>query len=545
MTSPTATDVLEGRAKWSLEMCNCLDGLRSLPDCSLDSMVTDPPGGIGFMGREWDSNKGGHQQWIDWLTGIMREALRVLKPGAHILVWSIPRTSHWTGTAIERAGFEVIDNIDHVFGSGFPKYVNVSKAIDWHFFLEWCRAERWPAELRLRARREWRHSPKRSKLRQRLDRILQHRGGFTRPVVSTYTAGGNAGTPTSEKGGTFVVGAENSDAVELTRTTGATPEAIEWDGWATALRPSREIWWLARKPLEGTIAKTAMKHGCGGLNVDGCRIARNASLERGAAWAASAKTKAPDAEKIAAPPGQGIQQHPLGGWPGNMVLTHDARCTVAGEGSESRRIFGPLVDNPPRVATGLMRTTRTIGTTKDATTLWSCTPTCPCQTMGHEGVQSLARYFNQLTWSPQDDPAWTGYRYVTKPSTAERELGCEHLPKRTAGELCDREDGSAGLTARAGAGRTSTGRANHHPTVKPIELMRWLCRLVTPRGGVVLELFAGSGTTVMSAILEGFRCVAYELTPEYEPIIRARVAWAEQEHRIATAQLSLFDEVSP
>jgi site-specific DNA-methyltransferase (adenine-specific) len=159
---------------------------------------------------------------------------------------------------------------------------------------------------------------------------------------------------------------------------------------------------------------------------------------------------------------------------------------------------------------------------------------------GHQDSGTAARYFNQTRWSEQDNPEWPGFQYIPKAATSEREAGCEALPKRTAGELCDREEGSAGLTARAGAGRTSKGRANFHPTVKPLALMRWLCRLVTRKDGVILEPFTGSGTTLMAAIVEGFRCVAFELTAEYEPIIRARAAWAEREREIATCQIELF-----
>ncbi len=101
--------------------------LRDLPDCSVDSIVTDPPAGIGFMGKAWDSDKGGRAQWIAWLAGVMREALRVLRPGGYALVWALPRTSHWTATAVEDAGFEIRDVHHHIFGSGFPKSLNVAK----------------------------------------------------------------------------------------------------------------------------------------------------------------------------------------------------------------------------------------------------------------------------------------------------------------------------------------------------------------------------------------------------------------------------------
>ena len=106
-----------------------LEILKKLPDNSFDSMVTDPPAGIAFMGKKWDKDKGGREQWIAWLESIMTESFRTLKPGAHILVWAIPRTSHWTATAIENANFEIRDVVTHIFGSGFPKSHNIGKKI--------------------------------------------------------------------------------------------------------------------------------------------------------------------------------------------------------------------------------------------------------------------------------------------------------------------------------------------------------------------------------------------------------------------------------
>ena len=120
---PTATKP----AAPTLHHGDCLDVLRTLPDASVDSVVTDPPAGIAFMGKAWDEDKGGRRQWIAWMAEVMAECLRVLKPGGHALVWALPRTSHWTATALEDAGFEVRDCLVHVFGSGFPKSHNLAK----------------------------------------------------------------------------------------------------------------------------------------------------------------------------------------------------------------------------------------------------------------------------------------------------------------------------------------------------------------------------------------------------------------------------------
>lgn len=115
---------------FDLHNADCIETLKTLPADSIDALITDPPAGISFMGKAWDNDKGGRKQWIAWMTEVMTECLRVMKPGAHGLVWAIPRTAHWTGGALEDAGFEVRDVITHLFGSGFPKSLDISKAID-------------------------------------------------------------------------------------------------------------------------------------------------------------------------------------------------------------------------------------------------------------------------------------------------------------------------------------------------------------------------------------------------------------------------------
>jgi DNA modification methylase len=200
---------------------DCLEVLKTLPDCSVDSVVTDPPAGIGFMGKDWDHHKGGRDQWIAWLASILKECNRVLKPGGHALVWSIPRTSHWTGMACEHAGFEVRDQISHIFGSGFPKSLNVSKAID-------------------------------------------KEAGVEREVI-----GPNKFSHLNGKENLHCYGV----ATRPDETKSSTDLAKQWDGWGTSLKPSREDWWLVRKPLsESTVAKNVVKHGTGALNIDGSRI---------------------------------------------------------------------------------------------------------------------------------------------------------------------------------------------------------------------------------------------------------------------------------
>lgn len=210
---------------------DCLEMLRQIEDNSVDSLVTDPPAGISFMGKEWDDDKGGRDQWVAWMTEVMTECMRVLKPGAHGLVWALPRTSHWTATALEDAGFEVRDVVTHLFGTGFPKSMDISKAID-------------------------------------------KAAGAERKVIGTklgmpgYSANATEPNEVYGKGFGNAAGAGVSDI-----TAPATEAAKQWAGWGTALKPASEHWILVRKPCsEKTVAANVLKWGVGGINIDGSRI---------------------------------------------------------------------------------------------------------------------------------------------------------------------------------------------------------------------------------------------------------------------------------
>ena len=210
---------------------DCLEVLKRIPDNYFDSLITDPPAGISFMGKNWDDHKGGMLNWINWFSEVMNECLRAMKPGACGLVWSIPRTSHWTGMALELAGFRLIDCVHHCFGSGFPKSQNISKHID-----NLYNAER---EIVGKAKGTGRQNPNWN------------------------------GTSAGRK--------KNYLSPEYNVTASATPEAKQWDGWKTpALKPAVEGWWLVQKPIsESSIARNILKHGVGGINVEACRIGDN------------------------------------------------------------------------------------------------------------------------------------------------------------------------------------------------------------------------------------------------------------------------------
>ncbi len=188
--------IIHGDSAWDLQ---------ELDDNTIDALVTDPPAGISFMGEDWDGDKGGRKQWIEWMTGIMSQCHRVMKPGAHGLVWALPRTSHWTATALEDAGFEVRDVVTHLFGSGFPKSLNVSKAID-------------------------------------------KAAGAEREVI-----GSKGYLVPNIKGNKYNAAEGDSEVYYITAP--ATDNAKKWDGWGTALKPASEHWILVRKPCsEKTVA---------------------------------------------------------------------------------------------------------------------------------------------------------------------------------------------------------------------------------------------------------------------------------------------------
>lgn len=246
---------------------DCMTVLKGFEACSVDSIVTDPPAGIGFLGKAWDGDRGGRRQWVEWFTNVMAECFRVLKPGGHVFVWSIPRTSHWVGWSLEEAGFEVRDVVGHLFGSGMPKSSNIGKTLD-------------------------------------------RRDGLVREVVGSYQITGNAGMPTSEKGGTYGVGVGTAPAVDVEVTVPAGEDAKRWDGWGTALKPALECWVLARKPVaESSVAENVRLHGTGGINIDGCRVPHGEDVDL------SQSRKQSD-----------VQYKPGGRWPANVVLSHADVC---------------------------------------------------------------------------------------------------------------------------------------------------------------------------------------------------------------------------
>jgi DNA modification methylase len=262
-------------------------------------------------------------------------------------------------------------------------------------------------------------------------------------------------------------------------------------GWGTALKPGWEPIVMARKALRGTVAANVQRFGTGAINVDGCRIEPDASSLR-------VRHNAGNSGRI---PGWATGKResdsggsPLGRWPANVVLDEDAAA---------------LLDEQ----TGQLSVTGF--RSEESRARW---------TDGVSPLPGSGQTNAKLTEYPGETGHASRFFYVAKPSREERDLGCDGLPMRSGGDLCDRTDGSAGLNnPRAGAGRSSGGR-NTHPTVKPLALMRWLVRLVTPPGGIVLDPFTGSGTTGMACAAENVRFIGIEREAEYVAIAERRIA---------------------
>jgi DNA modification methylase len=263
----------------------------------------------------------------------------------------------------------------------------------------------------------------------------------------------------------------------------------EREGWGTALKPGHEPICVARKPFEGTVDENAATWGVGALNIDACRLdvqdvdyARNASGDRGHA---DNRTRNHEAFKMTAGSASDI-----GRWPPNVAM--DEETAAALDAQAGTRKSGA---NPTKRGSNKFR--KIFGSFKGEE---SCSPARGADKGG------ASRFF-----------------FVAKPSRLERDFGCDALPMRTAGECTEREEGSAGLTPYAGAGRSGGGR-NPHPTVKPVALMRWLLRLVVPPGGVILDPFLGSGTTGMAAAVDGYAFIGIERELEYLTVSDARIS---------------------
>jgi DNA modification methylase len=376
----------------------------------LDSIVTDPPYELGFMGKKWDSTG------IAYDVDLWRLHCEILKPGGYLLAFGGSRTYHRLACAIEDAGFEIRDQIMWIYGSGFPKSLDVSKAIDKSLGLECPRVP------------------------------------------------GGVGTDTGYSGG-FTPG-----------------EAIRWQGWGTALKPAHEPIVVARKPLIGTVIENVSRFGTGAMNIDGCRVDGEYLCSGG-----------PTGFK----PENGWNQHSMvrpeprineGRWPANVI--HDGSEEVLAAFPDAPGQMGDVTGNEPSCA--------------------------------NDGTVSMGK-LNRVGSRPMrlDSGSAARFFYCAKASKQDRGEGLSMFDKATTSDGRSKPIDNPFL-------RGETKRFNHHPTVKPTDLMRYLVRLVTPPGGTVGDFLAGTFSTAKAAVLEGFNVIVNEKEREYYEIGKGRVMHIKQ-----------------
>jgi site-specific DNA-methyltransferase (adenine-specific) len=427
----TPADVLSGAARWCVVEGDALDVVRALPVACLDAVVTDPPSGIAFMGAEWDRDKGGRAQWVAWLAEVLGLARAATRDGGRALVWSLPRTSHWTGCAVEDAGWSIESTITHLFGTGWPK-------------------------------------------------------------------------------------------------------------GQSQLKPAAETWWLARTGRSEA------------LNIDDCRVGTSNRVPGGL------PSQAPNNVYGKASPrheDEDGRDPNVGRYPPNVVLSHAPGCRCVGErrvhtGDTGREWIAGRGGNTHAYGTATERLGRGHGS-PDGTELveaWECVEGCPVRELdaqsgeltsgmksgggyAHAGAFASGRggglsvdgtscYGDTGTASrffPQfpADPAVFGYH--AKPSRAERDAGVS-LDAQSVTRYSGMGQGPSPQQTPLAA----SAQGNNHPTVKSIALMRWLVRLVSQRGQVILDTFAGSGTTGVAALAEGRRVILIEREPRFAEIARQR-----------------------
>jgi DNA modification methylase len=473
------------KKRFKLMEGNNMDCLKKLPDNSIDSIVSDPPYGLSFMNKKWDYDVPSVEFW--------KEVFRVLKPGGHILSFGGTRTYHRMVVAIEDAGFEIRDQIQWIYASGFPKSLNIGKAVD--------------------------------KLK-----------GNEREVVGKIKPSGG--------GGILLEGRSNASAgmfsgvnkdVDLTK--GSSP----YEGWGSSLKPANEPICLARKPLsEKSVAENVLRWKTGGLNIDGCRIGNETIKINGG--------------------GRKFQDGFIGGWnnisdenitnegrfPANLILECLCDDVIKGQKGTTRKSrkgglnesdFSRAISPNPDYETAHYNDTGDIHTN----------PNCPCYLMDeqtgylksgevkpHHKKNKTAGGYQGSCYGKfgNEDTTLKGYGgggasrffYQAKVSKKERNMGLDGFEDKSPDYLpriSKNENGD--LTRADGSIVKPVINKNTHPTLKPVSLMAYLCRLITPEGGIVLDPFMGSGSTGIAAMLEGFKFVGMELDADYMKIAETRI----------------------
>jgi len=409
---------------------DCLEEMQALEPESVDSVVTDPPYALAFMGKDWDSLKPKEYQKFSQEWG--EQALRVLKPGAHLLAFSGTRTYHRMVAGLEDAGFEIKDQIDWLYGSGFPKSHDISKAID------------------------------------------KEKGKYEEgdELPSSRKTKGDLGFQMQKK----------------TASNPQTQEAKKWDGWGTALKPAHEPIVLAQKPREGTYAANVLGYGVGGLNIDGCRIKTKGEKPRGSGNEAEGTNAYGDFGGLE---GESITPDE-GRWPANVIL--DPKSVELLDEQSGERISA----------------SQKYGSENGGTAYF--------------GSGGKGRYRGNGDYSG----GASRFFYCAKAHKSERNAGLEDLEDVESGVMRGSQDGSLNDW---GNNETPVVK-NDIATLKPINLMRYLARLVTPPDGTVLDPFAGSGTTGCACEIEGFDYILIEKRGRFANLIAPKRCeyWSREEN---------------
>jgi DNA modification methylase len=407
--------------------------LKNLPDNSIDSIVTDPPYGIDFLGKAWDANTGALETY--------QECLRVLKPGGHILAFSAARTYHHLAVTLEQAGFEIRDQIMWIYSSGFPKSQDIGRSI------------------------------------QRSLGVKEY-DGF---VDTTKNSGFGQMDVARQK-----VGQEwSTKETQVGKAKVTDPEAKQWEGWGTALKPAHEPIALARKPIKLSIARNCQTHGVGALHIDACRVPYDSDADQ---------------------PSGGDN-----GW-SRVGFSETPVEKYADQKKSTKPKIGTMGKAPPNL--------NAIGTPSTI------------ETSDQPWVPSDAGRFPSNVLG--EIPNYQKYFYCPKVSRKERHIGMKDPGPLFSGtsRIDVYMSGAEGSTKpdqkRDGIAEVSGPGTNNHPTVKPIELMKYLIKLITPPGGTVLDPFTGSGSTGCAAVELDHPFIGCELDPAYVEIANRRIAaWHE------------------
>ena len=469
---------------------DCLEQMKTLEDNSVDSVVTDPPYGISFMNKKWD--------YAIPTVEHFKEMLRVLKPGGHILCACGTRTQHRMAVNIEDAGFEIRDIISWIYASGFPKSHNIGKAVDKLQgrnkdgeieFIEWMRKNNTLS----------------------MNEIDECLGTKAQAFHYFAESDSNRQIPTNEHYTAIkeliglddsydkFIADKNKKLKDIREVQGyekaiktwskpytkpilnkpATPEAQKYEGWGTALKPAQEFFTLARKPLsEKTIAQNVLKWGTGGINIDECRVGTEDNTGRPSGndpgmWSGKKQMVS--------------ETNPQGRFPANLI--HDGSDEVVSGFPDSK-------------------STANVRHNKASKNACMSGDNLGHISYGHNDSGSASRFF-----------------YCAKASKSERNKGLEGFEEKQTGSFEGNADtNNTNRKIGANPSKPNVPRANHHPTVKPIALMKYLCRLITPKNGTVLDPYMGSGSTGIACKEENFDFIGIELDEEYFKIAEARIA---------------------